>query len=77
MKNKRHIKKAYVTPCITVMLRVSPWLLAGVSGIPTPGDEGGDQNEDGGSLAKPNFWDIWDTDDFDDNETSKSSNPWG
>ena len=74
MKNKRHIKKAYVTPCITVMLRVSPWLLAGVSGIKTPGE---DQIEDGGSLAKPNFWDAWDTEDLGGNETSKSSNPWG
>lgn len=74
MKNKRQGKKMYESPRIMEVLGVSSWLLAGSGGITTPGE---DQGEDGGGLAKSNFWDAWDTEDLGGNETSKSSNPWG
>ena len=76
MKNKRHGKKMYEPPRIMEVLGVASWLLAGSAprGIPTPGE---DQGPDGGGMAKSNSWDIWNTDDLDDNKTSKHSNPWG
>ena len=62
MKNKRHGKKMYEPPRIMEVLGVA---------------SGEDQGPDGCGMAKSNSWDIWDTDDLDDNKTSKHSNPWG
>ena len=74
MKNKRHMKKMYEPPRIMEVLGVSSWLLAGSTrGITTPGEG---QGEEGGGMAKPNFWDSWDTEDLGGDETSKGSNSW-